>query len=99
MKRSLTRTVVDTVLGLAIAACVPLLPELTIFQIDVSMEVAKRTKGVWELVAWRAWLGERTYAAMGGQCSSVANGQAGHRGGSNPRSPHSLPFRDMPEQP
>ena len=44
----------DTVLGLAIAACVPLLPELAIFQIDVSMEVTMRIKGVWELVAWRA---------------------------------------------
>lgn len=86
--------VANTVLGLAIAACVPLLPELAIVEIDVSMEVTMRIKGVWELVAWRAWLGERTYAAVGGEYSSVANGQVGHRGGSNPppRSPWALPF-------
>ena len=71
-------------LGLAIAACVPLLPEPAIIEIDASMEVTMRIRGVCEFVAWRAWLGERTYAAVGGECSSVANGQAGHRGGSNP---------------
>ena len=62
-----------------------------------------RIKGVWELVAWRAWLGERTYAAVGGRCSSGTNQGSGRpqRGVESPppRSPWAPRFRDAPELP
>ncbi len=54
---SLAYTVINAVLGLAIAVCVPLPQEFAVLRIDISLEVAMRTKGVWAFVAERALVG------------------------------------------